>query len=718
MTMNRSILSTLAVGLITFALIYGFTRAFALDLGTLFGSPTVIAEVEPNGTLVEADAALPIITSSTDITGAITPTGDLDIFRLSVAVQTVVNFEVFDSSGTDCTSANIPASTTLTLLDSAGTTLKSDTTSGIGVCSSLNVPLAPGTYYIRLNKTTAGTIAAYVLKIHYLVDQGSETEPNDSIATANPLPSIPEQFIFGDRQVISDSDFYAVTLSETSSLRIETVEGDNTETCESNGIDSFIRLFNSSGVLLVSDDDDGRGFCSQIDGRGAVPVDAAAKNLAPGTYFIQVNGSGFCSGAACQFNYRLVVQSVPAATPSPSPTPTPTPTPSPTPITEVQFSAASYIDDESQTAVITVTRTGSLAGTSSVDVVLTDGTATGGATCSSGVDYVYTGPVTLNFAVSSASQFFNVPLCGDLIDEGSETVNLSLTDNVGADIGSPDTAVLLINDTASQFRNAAAIDMFLGNSANPYPSTINVSGGPTAIGSMRVTLYDVSHFFPDHIDILLVGPNGAKYVLMGDTGGPFGIDVDSPVTLSFTDVAAAVLPDSDPLTTGTFKPTSCETPVSNFPSPAPVGPYLEPGCVVARPIGQTLFGAFGLSNPMGDWHLYVRDDNGNPLMVTAIGSIAGGWGIEFLPPTAAGVDVSGRVLAPDGRGLRNATVTMTDSNGIMRSVVTSSFGYYKFEGVPVGDSFVISVNSRNYRFVPRVVVVTDTLTDVDFVGLE
>jgi hypothetical protein len=61
---------------------------------------------------------------------------------------------------------------------------------------------------------------------------------------------------------------------------------------------------------------------------------------------------------------------------------------------------------------------------------------------------------------------------------------------------------------------------------------------------------------------------------------------------------------------------------------------------------------------------------------------------------------------------------MTDSNGITRTAMTSSFGYYRFEGVPVGDSFVMTVNSRSYRFVPRVVLVTDTLTDVDFVGLE
>jgi hypothetical protein len=87
-------------------------------------------------------------------------------------------------------------------------------------------------------------------------------------------------------------------------------------------------------------------------------------------------------------------------------------------------------------------------------------------------------------------------------------------------------------------------------------------------------------------------------------------------------------------------------------------------------------------------------------------------------PTSAGVDVSGRVLTSDGRGLRNATVTMTDANGVVRTATTSSFGFYRFEGVTVGESYVMGVSSRNYRFTPRVVQVFDSMTDIDFIGLE
>ena len=86
--------------------------------------------------------------------------------------------------------------------------------------------------------------------------------------------------------------------------------------------------------------------------------------------------------------------------------------------------------------------------------------------------------------------------------------------------------------------------------------------------------------------------------------------------------------------------------------------------------------------------------------------------------TAPAVAVSGRVTTPDGRGVRNATVMLTDSAGGARTVTTSSFGFYSFDGVATGSQYQIRVNSRLYRFAPKTVQVTDTLNNVDFVGLE
>lgn len=84
--------------------------------------------------------------------------------------------------------------------------------------------------------------------------------------------------------------------------------------------------------------------------------------------------------------------------------------------------------------------------------------------------------------------------------------------------------------------------------------------------------------------------------------------------------------------------------------------------------------------------------------------------------TAADVEVSGRVLTPDRRGLRNATVSMTGIDGTKRTVTTSSFGYYRFENAEAGGTYVISVESKRYRFSPRAIHVADALTDVNFVA--
>jgi len=93
-------------------------------------------------------------------------------------------------------------------------------------------------------------------------------------------------------------------------------------------------------------------------------------------------------------------------------------------------------------------------------------------------------------------------------------------------------------------------------------------------------------------------------------------------------------------------------------------------------------------------------------------------GSLVIRPAAAGLTVSGRVITNDGRGVRNATVTITGPDGTRRSAVTGSFGFYTFESVEPGQTYIIAVSSRRFRFAPHVVTPTDSLTDVDFVGLE
>jgi hypothetical protein len=88
--------------------------------------------------------------------------------------------------------------------------------------------------------------------------------------------------------------------------------------------------------------------------------------------------------------------------------------------------------------------------------------------------------------------------------------------------------------------------------------------------------------------------------------------------------------------------------------------------------------------------------------------------VNQLVPTAANVSVSGRVLTPEGRGLRNAVVQLVDSNGNIRTSRTSTFGYYRFFEIEAGQTVIVSVTSKRYQFTPQTISLLESLTDVDF----
>lgn len=90
----------------------------------------------------------------------------------------------------------------------------------------------------------------------------------------------------------------------------------------------------------------------------------------------------------------------------------------------------------------------------------------------------------------------------------------------------------------------------------------------------------------------------------------------------------------------------------------------------------------------------------------------------FVTAMAPPITVSGRVTTPGGQGLRNAVVSLTDSLGVRRTATTSSFGIYSFDNVRADDTYIFTVGSKRYRFSPQIMLVSQGLTNVDFVGLE
>lgn len=105
-----------------------------------------------------------------------------------------------------------------------------------------------------------------------------------------------------------------------------------------------------------------------------------------------------------------------------------------------------------------------------------------------------------------------------------------------------------------------------------------------------------------------------------------------------------------------------------------------------------------------------------------VGSISDTIGVNTFQGSAyifsTDASVSGRVTTPGGQNLRNAVVSIIDSNGVRRTATTSSFGLYSFEGVRTGETYTITVGSKRYRFSPRVLQVDGNLANIDFVGQE
>lgn len=158
------------------------------------------------------------------------------------------------------------------------------------------------------------------------------------------------------------------------------------------------------------------------------------------------------------------------------------------------------------------------------------------------------------------------------------------------------------------FSNTSAIQILDNRPADPYPSTIQVSGIQGTVGRVTVALSNLNHSYAEDIQALLVGPRGQKAMLMAGAGAPYGV---ANATVVLDDAASELLPGADALQSGRYRPAAYGS-VSPFPAPAPAGPY---------PVGLSPFAG---QDPNGPWSLFVRD-------VTAgdAGQIAGGWSLTL-----------------------------------------------------------------------------------------
>ena len=234
--------------------------------------------------------------------------------------------------------------------------------------------------------------------------------------------------------------------------------------------------------------------------------------------------------------------------------------------------------------------------------------------------------------------------------------------------------------THAVFTNAATIIINDNAVALPYPSTINVSGLAGNIlhtpGSVKVTLCNFNHAFPDDVGIVLVGPTGAA-LLVQDGAGDDADLVD--VTYTLSDTGATLLPDPTNWGPGLYKPTAYYI-NDAFPAPGPGTTYNSPG-----PTGSgtaTFSSTFGGTNPNGVWSLYVMD-----FEAADIGSIVCGWSLEI---TAGPVVRTSQAVDFDGDGKTDPAVARNSGGLFTWYILNSQTGTLTSQiwGIVVSDFIV------------------------------
>jgi len=119
---------------------------------------------------------------------------------------------------------------------------------------------------------------------------------------------------------------------------------------------------------------------------------------------------------------------------------------------------------------------------------------------------------------------------------------------------------------------------------------------------------------------------------------------------------------------------------------------------------------WGATNTGGTWYFREVTPSGPTIDLSINGSVA-------LAPTAADAVVKGQVVDSFGGGISGAMVTLISPRGERRTVITSSFGYFRFSAVGTGETYVVTASSKRHRFQPRSVTVADSIDDLRITAL-
>jgi hypothetical protein len=261
-----------------------------------------------NSTLAEG----PFITAAVE--GAFADANDVDFFKLTLTAPASIFALTRGPQGAAC---GTTIDTIVELRDISNVVLarSDDINVNNNRCSQISSQIAPnattptsgggkdlppGTYFISVRKF-ANSATTTVYRLDIVTNRVSESEPNATLTTADPIPLIPAQKrgALEARLTPFSVDLFSVDVPQGSTLQAETSDG-----ATGCAVDTLLQIRGLDGrstSSLATDDDSGNGVCSI----------ATAANLPAGKYFIAVSPFVSPTGVSDEGPYVISVTITP-----------------------------------------------------------------------------------------------------------------------------------------------------------------------------------------------------------------------------------------------------------------------------------------------------------------------------------------------------------------------------------------------------------------------
>lgn len=232
-----------------------------------------------------------------------------------------------------------------------------------------------------------------------------------------------------------------------------------------------------------------------------------------------------------------------------------------------------------------------------------------------------------------------------------------------------------------------------GNTAGNAGGLQVNAGASLDFGNSIIAGNTTNSNLPPEINLGQATATSAGYNLVGDSAGD-AANTGNPVTYQSID-----LRDIDPRL-GPLQNNGGGTPTHALQfNMSGVSPAIDKGNSFGENTDQR-----GFARPVNSPSIPNAADNAD------IGAF------EEQAPTATSVSIGGRVTTFNGRGISRAQITLTDSSGETRAASSNFFGYFRFEEVSAGETYVINVRHKSYQFSQptQVLFVSENLLDINF----